>query len=218
MIGQKQKEFLLKALPKPFIFALKRIQLKGREEKDYLEWERSGKTPPAPHRYKQEILRDYGKRFHLKTLVETGTFLGLMMEAQIPNFENLISIELDPDLFKAATKRFSRNPSVKIIQGDSGEMISKVVQQLKVPALFWLDGHYSGGFTAKGKSECPIYDELRSILASPLPHVILIDDARCFVGESDYPTGAEVTDFISKLNPNLSVHVLNDVIRVEPKA
>ena len=218
MLGQKQKEFLLKILPKPLIFSLKRVQLKGREAKDYSEWQASGKTLPAPHRYKQEVLREYAQKYRLKTLVETGTFLGLMMEAQLSYFEKLISIELDQDLFRAATKRFKSYPQVKIIQGDSGEMIQRVVQEQKTPALFWLDGHYSGGFTAKGKSECPIYGELQAILNAAPAHVILIDDARCFVGEHDYPTVSELESFITKIKPSLQVSVLHDVIRVEPKA
>ncbi len=217
MLGQLSKELFLKTFPKPLIFAMKRIQLKGREASDYETWERTGKTPPAPHLYKQQLLREYAAKFKLNTLVETGTFLGLMMDAQIPYFEKLISIELDPDLFKAATNRFKKHSKVKIIHGDSGETVHKVVQELKTPALFWLDGHYSGGFTAKGKSECPIFGELQSILESPIAHVILIDDARCFVGEHDYPTIPELESFILKLNSRLMISVLNDVIRVEPR-
>ena len=215
--SEKQKNYLLKVLPKGLVFSLKRIQLKGREQKEYEVWSETGRHPPAPHRYKQGIIRDYGKKFNLSTLVETGTFLGLMMDAQISNFEKLISIELDQDLYNAASKRFKNCSSVSIIQGDSGEVIQQVVSQLKSPSLFWLDGHYSGGFTAKGKSECPIFDELRSILSSPFPHLILIDDARCFDGTHDYPTLEALQAFSIKLKSNLSFNVLDDVIRLVPK-
>ncbi len=216
MFGQKHKDFLLKTVPKPIIFACKRAQLKSREKSDYQKWIQTGQTGPAPHLYKQELLQDFAKHYKLKTLVETGTFLGLMMEAQLPYFEHLISIELDYDLYRAALERFEKHSKVRIIHGDSGEVIHKVVPELNEPTLFWLDGHYSGGFTAKGKSECPIYGELESILTSPLNHVILIDDARCFNGTNDYPTISELETYIQKYKPRMKVKTENDVIRVEP--
>jgi hypothetical protein len=44
--------------------------------------------------------------------------------------------------------------------------------------MFWLDRHYSGGFTAKGEKDCPIIEELDAISnGSHLKHSILIDDA-----------------------------------------
>jgi hypothetical protein len=55
------------------------------------------------------------------------------------------------------------------------------VRQLQEPALFWLDGHYSGVDTGKDELDTPVSAELEAILGSPVKgHVILIDDARCF--------------------------------------
>ena len=82
------------------------------------------------------------------------------------------------------------------MQGDSGNVLNQLVPELNSAALFWLDGHYSGGQTAKGEKECPIYEELKSILASSLEHIVLIDDARLFIGQHDYPTIEELKDFV----------------------
>lgn len=55
----------------------------------------------------------------------------------------------------------------------------QIVAELGHPALFWLDGHYSGGGTAKGKQETPISLELRAVLDAPASvRVFLIDDVR----------------------------------------
>jgi hypothetical protein len=38
-----------------------------------------------------------------------------------------------------------------------------IIKDLNEPAIFWLDGHYSSGITAKGDKICPIFEELDSI-------------------------------------------------------
>ena len=92
-------------------------------------------------------------------------------------------------------------------------MLSQIVNKLSEPAIFWLDGHYSAGMTAKGDKECPIYEELEAIFAGKnLNHVLLIDDARCFVGQGDYPTIDELTKFIRKHNPAYKLEIKKDII------
>ncbi len=160
-------------------------------------WERNGRQGSPPHIIKQEIIAGFGKRFRCKTLVESGTFLGDMVYAQKDNFEKIYSIELSPELWQKAARRFRNAKHIKIIQGDSGKVMSEIAPLLQRKALFWLDGHYSGGITAKGEKECPIYEELESILQNNQSnHVMLIDDARLFNGTHDYPGLDELFDFV----------------------
>jgi hypothetical protein len=77
-----------------------------------------------------------------------------------------------------------------------------------------LDGHYSGFETAKGDLETPIKLELEIILNSEYEHVILIDDARLFIGENDYPTIEELKKYILSKNNSLTVNIIDDIIRV----
>ena len=111
-----------------------------------------------------------------------------MVEAQRNHFEKIYSIELSEKLFNRAKKRFKDYSHITILHGDSGIVLNKLIPEIDKPALFWLDGHYSGGITAKGEKECPVPEELKTILKSSLPHIILIDDARLFNGTHDYPT------------------------------
>lgn len=86
--------------------------------------------------------------------------------------------------------------------------------KINEPAIFWLDGHYSYGITARGEKECPIFEELSSILSSAkYKHIILIDDARYFTGKGDYPAIEKLTEFIKNKNDNYQVEVKNDIIR-----
>ncbi len=116
-------------------------------------------------------------------------------------------------LYNKAKKRFKKDSNVEILQGDSGKMLSQIVNQLIEPAIFWLDGHYSAGMTAKGDKDCPVFEELEAIFAGKkLNHVLLIDDARCFVGEGDYPTIKQVTDFIQNKNPDYKLEIKKDIL------
>jgi hypothetical protein len=70
------------------------------------------------------------------------------------------------------------------------------VRRIDQPALFYLDGHYSGGITARAAKDTPIYEELSHIFEHDPRHVIVIDDARCFGRDPDYPSLHELREFI----------------------
>jgi hypothetical protein len=178
-------------------------------------WVLRGKKTAPPHLAKQQILREYRRRFDVHILVESGTYLGETVNAMLKEFPRIISIELDQTLFELAVKRFrSRTHQVTILQGDSAAVLPRVVEELADPALFWLDGHYSGGITAQGKKVSPVVEELQTILASNLPHVILIDDARLFGTDPGYPSLEEVESLVRGSRPERSIEVAQDVIRV----
>lgn len=184
-------------------------------ENTFSEWVKQGRPADnVPHIVKQKAIRAYRERYRLGTLVETGTYLGDMVEVQLHEFDKVISIELSQDLYDRARLRFRRNPNVQLHQGDSGKVLHKVVPALKEPALFWLDGHYSHGITARGEKDCPIFEELDAIFKNDIGHVLLIDDARGFVGKNDYPTMEELKAYIKGKNPAYNLTVEDDIIRV----
>lgn len=169
---------------------------------------------PAMHQIKQNNIHTYRKEHGFTTLVETGTFMGDMVYAQLNNFKKIISIELSEDLHCQAVKRFEKNDHVKILQGDSGVVLKELIKEIEEPTLFWLDGHYSAGVTAKGDKDTPVLEELRTILSSPYEHGILIDDARLFVGKDDYPSIDELCAFVTRLSPDRMISVADDMIRI----
>lgn len=176
------------------------------------KWEREGAPVPPSHLMKQKTVRKYAEKGGHTVLVETGTYLGDMVYAMQDVFEHIYSIELAEIFFQKAAKRFKNFPHIKILRGDSGKVLQQLVPSLKAPALFWLDGHYSGGQTAKGEKESPIYEELKSILHSSYRHTILIDDARLFIGQNDYPRVDELKKFILELRPQSNFFLENDAI------
>jgi len=186
-----------------------------RQMRETRRWIKNGKPVPPPHLVKQKTVKEYAKKFYVDTLVETGTFLGDMVYVNRRTFSKIFSIELDRNLCEQAKKRFVRFPHISIMYGDSAEVLSRILADITRPCLFWLDAHYSGGITAKGKLETPIMQELRRILNHPIAeHVILIDDAREFVGQKDYPTIAQLRHLILEKRPNWVFEVKNDIIRI----
>jgi len=176
-----------------------------------------GSLPSPPEVIKQNTVREYASRYGLRTLVETGTYLGDMVEASRGFFERIYTIELSQELAARATKRFTGATNVQVLQGDSGEVVADLVKLLHEPALFWLDAHYSAGITAKGEVDTPILKELSAILAGAPNHILLIDDARCFGSDPAYPTIEEVTRLVRACQPHRHLVVENDIIRITPE-
>jgi hypothetical protein len=178
------------------------------------KWRKNGFPVPPPHIVKQMTIWEYQEKYGYKVLVETGTFRGDMVEAQKKKFRTVFSIELGVDLFNKATRRFKNDKNVTIVQGDSGKVLPKILLKINEPAIFWLDGHYSAGLTTKGESNCPIFQELDAIFSSKkFNHILLIDDARCFIGKEGYPTINQLTEYVKSKNAKYQVKVENDIIR-----
>lgn len=202
------------------------IRAKAREfirETDvgHVIWEYGGHPHPAPHRAKRKAVREYAHKYGTRILVETGTRYGDMIHAMLPYFDRLISIELGEDLFETAQQRFAREPKVELLLGDSAQKLPELLPTLSEPVLFWLDGHYSGGDTAKGNQATPISEELSAILkrAHDDPQgvgrsVILIDDARCFGTWRGYPTLSTLRAAVIHEAPNCSWEVRDNTIRI----
>jgi hypothetical protein len=201
-------EYLLR--PTPF-YPLLRAFLHRKAMRD---WQRTH-APPAPHAVKRAIVQEHARRSSLAVFIETGTFFGDMLDAVRPDFRKLYSIELAEGLHRKARLRFADQPEIHLIHGDSGEELARLLNGLAEPALFWLDGHFSGGVTARGKIETPILSELSAIFAHPLrEHVVLIDDARLFGVARDYPSLDELRAIGARARPEWTLHVEDDVVRI----
>ncbi len=179
------------------------------------DWLAAGRPVPPPHSIKQDAMIELQKRFNLKTFIETGTFTGGMVESMRKVFPKIFSIELDDGYWQKARKKFRKYPQIVLLKGDSVKVLPELLKTINTPCLFWLDGHYSGGLTAKGDLETPIRQELEIISKHHIKnHVITIDDARMFVGASDYPTLEEARNLAASFFPGAVFEVIDDIIRI----
>jgi hypothetical protein len=179
-------------------------------------------SKPQPDPMRQAIVIGYGRSHGLGTLVETGTYRGDMVAACVSHFDRIVSIEIGEDLHRAALTRFISADNVELLLGDSAGRLPEVVAGLDAPAVFWLDGHSSGGDAARGDVATPILSELKIVLRSPYDHVVLIDDARLFGGVigigrlPEYPTVRHVRRLVHKYRADYRVEVKDDIIRLVP--
>ena len=213
--GKSLQYFLERTTP---FGTLARFQRNRQLQKKFHKWQRSGAPAPIPNFGKQRVVEDHIRRFSTRVFVETGTYKGKMVYAVMPHVKEVYSIELDETLYHKAQRRFGGYYNIHILQGQSGELLPKVLDNIDEPCLFWLDAHYSGGSTTRGESETPIMQELQCILnhANAEQHVILIDDARCFTGANDYPELDKLKQFILTALPGSTFEVRDDIIRVSP--
>jgi hypothetical protein len=142
-------------------------------------------------------LAGIAKLHGLKHFVETGTAQGdgLALAAAAP-FASLHSIEIVEDLATAAKARFASDQRINIWQGDSRDMLAKILDVLPAePCLFWLDAHFPGAHSGAaydaekdGRVRLPLAEEL-ALIRERRPNagdVFLLDDMRIYVNRPDF--------------------------------
>lgn len=160
--------------------------------KELADWRHRRYQAPSPPFVKREVMARHAAPH--STWVETGTFQGDTTAFLAPTARKVISIEPEPSLHAAVVERFKGQPHVELHCGLSEDVLPRLMPALTGNVCFWLDGHYSAGFTHKGPKDTPITDELACIGAALHAWdrlAVLVDDVRCFEPSdpqfADYP-------------------------------
>lgn len=176
-------------------------------------WRAEGWTAPVPYFVRRAMLVSEAKAMGAGTFVETGTFLGDTTLSLAPKFQQVHTIEVEPTLAALARDRFAGNTKITVHHGDSAALLPGLCKGLTSSCLFYLDGHYSGGYTGKGEKECPAIEELAAIFDNTTqPFRIVIDDARLFGSDPYYPPIEDVISYVSRRAPERRVRIENDAI------
>ena len=170
-----------------------------RNLKALAKWRKRGWSDYAPNFVKEAVFKKYN--IEGATWVETGTFLGKTTRFLATLAPKVYTIEPAEVYYKRAVETFS-DGHVEPLNGTSEDVLPALLPKLSGNVCFWLDGHFSGGDTFKGSSDCPINAELEAIAGhcDRLGKLtILIDDVRCFPcnsnGLDDYPSLYTLVDW-----------------------
>lgn len=142
-----------------------------------------------PHGYTKFCLIDKVRRLtNSRTLVETGTFLGVTTERGSKVFESVVTIELCPDLAARAKERLKKLKNVRVVEGCAVLVLRQVLSDPAVTdALVFLDGHFSGPGTARGDEPEPAVQEFKILNEfKDKINAVIVDDFRTF-GRKDFP-------------------------------
>jgi hypothetical protein len=156
--------------------------------------------------------------FHADTFIESGTYQGDTPLVAAPFFKIIHTIELSPLLHKAAQERLKNLSHIHVHQGNSPTVLRAILPSLVGRKIvFWLDGHYSAGTTARGDSNCPILEELAAIKENNIRDaIIVIDDVRLFAVEEEWPSLKDVVTYIVEINPSYRGIIIGDILVAYP--
>lgn len=172
----------------------------------------------------KELVIRIQREFHVTEFVETGTYMGVTAKWAAAHFQHVTTVEASKYYYDRLMPEHSAYQNVDFVFGDSRLELQKIVPALQGPAMFWLDGHWSGENTYGSGDECPLLKEIRVIAESPHEHFIFIDDARLFLSppprphaRTEWPVLAQVFDAFRTEGRNPYVLVFGDVIVSSPR-
>jgi hypothetical protein len=165
------------------------------------------------------ILSKY-KKF-ADVFIETGTYLGHTSKAAAQiGFKKIYTIEIAHNYYDLAKTNLLQFTQVECIFGDSQIELVKILDSLNETAVFWLDGHFSGGDTGSCIDAVPLYKELELIKTHHIKnHILLIDDIRLLGNEWETLSLNGIKDRCLNINKNYKFsfengYVPNDILVV----
>lgn len=176
-------------------------------------------TRGIPH----EIVIELAKLHGSNVFVETGTYHGDTSRWATNYFETVHTIEREANLYEQYSSQLEQLKGVKTYLGNSRDVLPQIVNDLQdKKALYWLDGHWSGGETAGEDDECPLLDELASLSGRP-DDIIMIDDARLFLcappqphDPYQWPTISDIVNVLPASGKKSFMQIVDDVIFIIP--
>ncbi len=166
----------------------------------------------------KDIVEAFKRKGNIRNFAETGTYQGGSCFWAATQFENVYTIEIDPDISKETAAKLDCPSNIRFYVGNSRDVLPQVVQDLHGRTLFWLDGHWCNVSELGKNDECPLMDEIKA-LRHLKDAVILIDDARLFFGnlnelhdKSYWPDYSEIKTLLHQQFPDNLITVCDDVI------
>ena len=142
--------------------------------------------------------------------IETGTLNGDTIFTMEPYFNTLYTIEFSEKYYTNTKKRYKGN-KINFIYGDSSIVLESLLKNINEKCIFFLDGHWSSGDTAKSDKDCPLYEEITHINnVYSNEAIIIIDDYRLFGLDS---SSGKLGEDWSDINKDKLLHIIQPRIK-----
>lgn len=133
---------------------------------EYLEQNKAGFEND---KFAREKFKHIIESNNIKTVIETGTYLGSTTKWLSQWADTVHTIEVNPENYSKAVKNLRENNNVEVWQGNSAELLKEILPLHKDEPLFiFLDAHW--------ESYNPLIDELKVIADNKLKPIIAIHD------------------------------------------
>lgn len=171
-----------------------------------------------------ELISSLKKAYKIENFIETGTYYGNTAYWASQIFEHVVTIEYSETIYKKVTEKYHHVENIEFLYGDTRHRLEELLSRLKTQSIFWLDAHWSGGFTYGETDQCPIIEEIEIINRSKYENFILIDDARLFTSPPPAPNSIEQWPDITKvlnalqLKNDRYIAIIEDVIIAVPSS
>lgn len=141
---------------------------------------------------------------------EVGTYRGLTTKRCAPHFRSVVTVELDPTLCAESRGYLASTKNVTVIEGDGLKELAKFLAATNERNIIvFLDGHFSGGQTAKGDLVEPALEEIE-ILHRHREKIaaFIVDDFREFGTQPGWPTKWELMKSVETLFGDREHHIM----------
>jgi hypothetical protein len=102
-------------------------------------------------KFRIRILKRYANVAEYDIAVETGTLFGVSTRRLSKHFPLVYSIEINRELYEQAAAKFKNNDRIRILFGDSKQVLGELLKEIQRPCLFYLDAHFSGDHATNWK-------------------------------------------------------------------
>ena len=130
------------------------------------------------------FLKAHADAAEYEVAVETGTLFGDSTAKLRKHFPRVYTIEINRALYEKAVAKFKDDERVRVLFGDSKQVLRELLQEIQRPCLFYLDAHFSGDRTTNWKrsnwrgyrvdtgysgdeptaeNQVPLFEEIKSI-------------------------------------------------------
>lgn len=159
-----------------------------------------------------DLVKEFANVYGIKSFIETGTAGGDSVLAASQYFKDCHTIEIIEDRPFKDRKSSDYPKNIKFYTGNAIHILPKILKGIDNSVLFWLDAHYSDPMpNTSDFKECYLLEELDIIGTYCQDCVILIDDARLFLGKPSYPCDPRdwprIDDVFAKIKSVLPYHV-----------